>query len=61
MLEFSIPAAVGSDAHDADGVGAAYLDLPDFDGPASFRAALAYAQLAGEHRPHAIRYPRGTR
>ena len=59
--EFGIPAAVGSDAHDADGVGAAYLDLPDFDGPASFRSALAHAQLTGEHRPHAIRYPRGTR
>jgi predicted metal-dependent phosphoesterase TrpH len=59
--EFGIPAAVGSDAHDADGVGAAYLDLPDFDGPASFRAALAHARLAGEHRPHAIRYPRAPR
>lgn len=56
--EFGIPAAVGSDAHDADGVGAAYLDLPDFDGPASFRAALASARLAGEYRPHAVRYPR---
>lgn len=59
--EFGLPAAVGSDAHDADGVGAAYLDLPDFDGPASFLAALAHARLAGEHRPHAIRYPRRTR
>ena len=56
--EFGIPAAVGSDAHDADGVGAAYLDLPDFDGPAGFLAALPHARLAGEHRPHAIRYPR---
>jgi predicted metal-dependent phosphoesterase TrpH len=59
--EFGIPAAAGSDAHDADGVGAAYLDLPDFDTPASFRAALAHASLAGEHRPHAIRYPRPRR
>jgi predicted metal-dependent phosphoesterase TrpH len=59
--EFGIPAAVGSDAHDAAGVGAAYLDLPDFDDPASFRAALAHARLAGEHRPHAIRYPRAQR
>lgn len=57
--EFGIPAAVGSDAHDADGVGAAYLDLPAFDGPASFLAALTGARLTGEHRPHAIRYPRG--
>jgi predicted metal-dependent phosphoesterase TrpH len=56
--EFGIPAAVGSDAHDADGVGAAYLDLPAFDGPAGFLAALTDARLAGEYRPHAIRYPR---
>jgi predicted metal-dependent phosphoesterase TrpH len=56
--EFGIAAAAGSDAHDADGVGAAYLDLPDFDGPASFLAALADARIAGEYRPHALRYPR---
>lgn len=56
--EFAVAAAVGSDAHDAAGVGAAYLDLPDFDGPAGFLAALAHARLAGEHRPHAVRYPR---
>ena len=59
--EFGIPAAAGSDAHDAEGVGAAYLDLPDSDGPASFLAALADARLAGEYRPHAIRYPRRAR
>jgi predicted metal-dependent phosphoesterase TrpH len=56
--EFGIPAAAGSDAHDPDGVGAAYLDLPDFDGPASLLGALSDARIAGEHRPHAIRYPR---
>ena len=41
-----------------DGVGAAYLEMPDFDGPAGFLAALAAAQITGEHRPHAVRYPR---
>lgn len=56
--EYGIPSAVGSDAHDADGIGAAYLDLPDFDGPAGFLSALKDARLAGEHRPHAVRYPR---
>ncbi|MGH3279331.1 MAG: PHP domain-containing protein [Trebonia sp.] len=59
--EFGIPAAVGSDAHDADGVGAAYLDLPGFGGPAGFLTALADARISGEYRPHAIRYPRGPR
>jgi hypothetical protein len=58
--EFGIRVAAGSDAHDADGVGAAYLDLPDFEDPVSFLAALANARIAGEYRPHAPRYPRRT-
>ncbi|MCL2582156.1 MAG: PHP domain-containing protein [Streptosporangiales bacterium] len=56
--EYGIPSAAGSDAHDADGVGAAYVELPDFDGPAGFLEALRGAALSGEHRPHAVRYPR---
>jgi predicted metal-dependent phosphoesterase TrpH len=55
---FSLPGGVGSDAHDASGVGAAYLEMPDFDGPASFLAGLAEARVAGEFRDHAPRYPR---
>jgi hypothetical protein len=55
---FSLPGGVGSDAHDAPGVGAAYLEMPDFDGPASFLAALADARVVGEYRDYAPRYPR---
>jgi predicted metal-dependent phosphoesterase TrpH len=55
---FALPGGAGSDAHDAPGVGAAYLELPDFDGPAGFLAALANAQITGEFRDHAVRYPR---
>ena len=55
---FGLPGGAGSDAHDPDGIGAAYLEMPDFDGPASFRAALAGARVVGEFRPHALRYPR---
>jgi hypothetical protein len=55
---FGLPGGAGSDAHDAPGVGAAYLDMPDFDGPASFLAALADAWVTGEYRDHAPRYPR---
>ena len=55
---FDLPGGAGSDAHDAPGVGAAYLEMPDFDGPAGFLAALANAQLTGEFRDHAVRYPR---
>jgi predicted metal-dependent phosphoesterase TrpH len=55
---FGLPGGAGSDAHDAPGVGAAYLEMPDFDAPAGFLAALADAQLTGEFRDHAPRYPR---
>jgi len=55
---YELPGGAGSDAHDAPGVGAAYLELPDFDGPAGFLAALGHARITGEFRPHAPRYPR---
>ena len=55
---FGLPGGAGSDAHDAPGVGAAYLEMPDFDGPTSFLAALADARVTGEFRDHAPRYPR---
>jgi predicted metal-dependent phosphoesterase TrpH len=55
---YELPGVAGSDAHDPDGVGAAYLEMPDFDGPASFLESLVSAEIIGEHRPHAIRYPR---
>jgi predicted metal-dependent phosphoesterase TrpH len=57
---YGLPVGAGSDAHDAGGVGAAYLEMPDFDGPASFLAALADATVTGEYRPHAVRYERGN-
>jgi len=55
---WGLPGGAGSDAHDPPGVGAAYLELPDFDGPASFLAALRLARVTGEYRDHAPRYPR---
>jgi predicted metal-dependent phosphoesterase TrpH len=55
---FGLPGGVGSDAHDPEGIGAAYLEMPDFDGPAGFLAALPCAKLMGEYRPHAPRYAR---
>jgi len=55
---YGLPGGAGSDAHDADGVGAAWLEMPDFDGPAGFLAALPHARITGEYRPHAVRYPR---
>jgi len=55
---YELPGGAGSDAHDPPGVGAAYLEMPDFDGPTGFLAALAHARITGEFRPHAPRYPR---
>ncbi|HZE31399.1 MAG TPA: PHP-associated domain-containing protein [Actinoallomurus sp.] len=48
--------AAGSDAHDPHGIGAAYLDMPDFDGPRDFIAALREGRIHGEFRDHAA-YP----
>lgn len=53
-----LPGGAGSDAHDPDGIGAAYLEMPDFDGPSEFLAALHRARITGEYRPHAPRYAR---
>lgn len=54
---WDLPGAAGSDAHDPDGVGAAYLEMPDFDGPASFLTSLRSARVVGEYRAHAPRFP----
>jgi predicted metal-dependent phosphoesterase TrpH len=55
---FCLPGGAGSDAHDAPGVGAAYLEMPDFSDAAGFLAGLAQARVTGEFRDHAPRYPR---
>jgi predicted metal-dependent phosphoesterase TrpH len=57
---YDLAGAAGSDAHDPEGIGAAYLTMPDFDGPAEFLASLRRATITGEYRPHAIRYARRT-
>jgi predicted metal-dependent phosphoesterase TrpH len=54
---WGIAAGAGSDAHDPPGIGAAYLEMPDFDGPADFMAALSSARVVGEYRAHAPRFP----
>jgi predicted metal-dependent phosphoesterase TrpH len=54
--EFGLPQGVGSDAHDPEGVGAAYIEVPDFDGPGEMLQALARGRVIGEYRPHTPRY-----
>jgi predicted metal-dependent phosphoesterase TrpH len=52
----SLPATAGSDAHDGPGVGAAYVEMPAFDGPADFLDKLAVGRVVGRLRPHALRF-----
>ncbi|MGI5230171.1 PHP domain-containing protein [Actinoallomurus iriomotensis] len=58
--EHGLPAAAGSDAHDPQGIGAAYAELPDFDGPEEFLRSLTEARITGEFRPH-VGYLPGSR
>ena len=51
-----LPGTAGSDAHDPDGVGAAYLEMPDFATPQEFLAGLREARVVGTLRPHAPRF-----
>jgi predicted metal-dependent phosphoesterase TrpH len=45
-------AGAGSDAHVPDALGAAYVEMPDFDGPQEFLANLARARVVGHHFDH---------
>lgn len=47
--EHGLRAGAGSDAHVPDALGAAFVEMPDFDGPADFLAKLAEAQVVGHH------------
>ena len=59
---FRSPGGAGSDAHDPDGLGAAYVEMPDFADAAGFLAGLRSARVVGTFRDHAPRYlPRGRR
>jgi predicted metal-dependent phosphoesterase TrpH len=45
----SIAAGAGSDAHVPDAIGAAYVEISDFQDPASFLAALRNGKVVGHH------------
>lgn len=52
-LEFAdrhgVRRGAGSDAHVPDALGAAYVEMPDFDGPGEFLARLPEARVVGHH------------
>ena len=47
--EQGLAIGAGSDAHVPDALGAAYVEMPDFDGPASFLESLRQARVVGHH------------
>ncbi len=44
-----LAAGAGSDAHVPDALGAAYVEMADFDGPATFLPALTGGSVVGHH------------
>jgi len=42
-----LPGGAGSDAHEPTAVGAAYLEMPDFDGPAAFLDSMRHGIVVG--------------
>jgi len=47
--ERGLPGGAGSDAHVPEAVGAAYVEMPDFDGPAAFLRSLREGAVVGHH------------
>lgn len=54
---WDLPGGAGSDAHEPSALGAAYTEMPDFDGAASFLGALRGGRIVG----HAYDAPRTWR
>ena len=48
-VEFGLPGGAGSDAHVPGALGAAYVEMPDFDGPLDFVGCLRDAVVVGHH------------
>ncbi len=46
-LEHGLAQGAGSDAHEPSAIGAAYVEMPDFDGPASFLDSLRAGRVVG--------------
>lgn len=44
-----LAAGAGSDAHEPSALGAAYIEMPDFDGPRSFLSSLRAGRVVGHY------------
>jgi len=57
--DHDLAAGAGSDAHVPEALGAAYVEMPDFDGPADFLTKLRLGRVVGHHAdPHRAWRPR---
>ena len=63
-MTHGLGAGAGSDAHVPNAIGAAYVEMPDFDGPDDFLAKLRVGRTVGHHwdepRPWSSRVLPGT-
>lgn len=48
-VAYDLAAGAGSDAHVPDAIGAAYVEMPDFDGPRDFLDKLRFGRPVGHH------------
>jgi predicted metal-dependent phosphoesterase TrpH len=55
--DHGLPGGAGSDSHEPTALGAAYVEMPDFDGPTEFLAAMRDGHVVG----HAYDRPREWR
>ena len=59
MWDHPFPQAAGSDAHEPTHIGAAYVEMPDFQGPGELLEALAEGTVTGKrYNPFASAYIR---
>ena len=62
--DHGLAAGAGSDAHVPDAIGAAYVEMPDFEGPQDFMTKLRLGRTVGHHwdeaRPWSARILPGT-
>jgi predicted metal-dependent phosphoesterase TrpH len=57
--QHGLAAGAGSDAHVPEALGAAFVEMPDFDGPDDFLARLRLGRVVGHHSdPHRAWRPR---
>lgn len=55
-VEFGVPGAAGSDAHDPEGIGAAFVELDDFIDRDDYLRALRGASVTGHRYAHSRRF-----